>query len=61
MAEEGVESTDEVTAALMQTAAVLADFYKALRDSGVPDELSFELVADYHRECILAWDYDPEL
>lgn len=62
--EESTEYVDnDITAYLLQTAAALADFYKALRDSGVPDTLSFELVADYHREAILyaCSDYETDL
>lgn len=43
----------ELTAAVLQNAAIIGDFYRALHDQHLPENLIHELVSDYHREALL--------
>ncbi len=47
------DESDTETKFVLQNAAIIGEFYSALRDLKLPDVLIFELVADYHppTEC----------
>lgn len=53
------DESDTETKFVLQNAAIIGEFYSALRDLKLPDVLIFELVADYHREVLLMGDFVP--
>lgn len=55
--------SDEVTAltaAVLQNAAILGEFYRALHDQHLPENLVHELVSDYHREALLIFAVEDD-
>ena len=60
---DAIADDEEARVYLRKMAGMAGDFFAALRDSGVPEAASVQMVIDWHAEVIadgVVWEADDE-